>query len=115
MGWEVEDQKRLFLPTLDPSTIEDDGQTITPSAMCHDALAWLRQRKEGPGGAKKEIDFSSTYALHAFDDAVKDMWGWDHRIDVKYVMERKSNYARAVYPALRHAVQAGIVLADEIG
>lgn len=31
------------------------------------------------------------------------------RVDLKHVMARQSNYARAVYPAVKHAVDVGII------
>lgn len=53
--------------------------------------------------------------LHAFDGSIAELRGWDHRIDVKYVLDRQSNFARAVFPAVWHAVQTGITPKDEIG
>jgi hypothetical protein len=43
------------------------------------------------------------------DDNLSRIRGWDHVIDVKYVLARQSNYARAVYPAIRHAIEAGLI------
>ena len=61
-----------------------------------------------------EADYSSTYALHAFRST-------DHSVPInnfdgitmEYVLARQSNFARAVYPAIRHAIEAGIVSPDE--
>ncbi|POR35613.1 Uncharacterized protein TPAR_04189 [Tolypocladium paradoxum] len=115
-SWELEDQKRLFLPTLragGPQGSSVDGG-VGSAATCRDALAWLRQR-EGGETDRWELDFSSTYVLHAFDDGIAKIRGWDHKVDVGYVLSRQSNYARAVYPAVWDAVQKGIISEDEIG
>ncbi|PNY29671.1 Uncharacterized protein TCAP_00415 [Tolypocladium capitatum] len=113
-SWELEDQKRLFLPTLRASAPrERPEQGGVGSATCRDALAWLRRREEDATD-EWELDFSSTYVLHAFDDEMAKIRGWDHRIDVAYVLSRQSNYARAVYPAVWDAVRRGIIPAEEM-
>jgi hypothetical protein len=109
VSYELADQKRLFKPHVEREvaivgdlTQEWDGNGGT---TCTDVLAWLKERML----EKWEIDFSSTYVLHAFDDDLSRIRGWDHVIDVKYVLARQSNYARAVYPAIRHAIEAGLI------
>jgi hypothetical protein len=59
------------------------------------------------------MDFSATYVLHAFDDDVGRIRGWDGQITPRYVLARQSNYARAVYPAVWHAAEAGIIPVEE--
>ncbi|KND89017.1 hypothetical protein TOPH_06294 [Tolypocladium ophioglossoides CBS 100239] len=114
-SWELEDQKRLFLPRLHASTAHQWGEVGDgPAGTCRDALAWLR-RRENDETETWELDFSSTYVLHAFDDEIARIRGWDHEIDVGYVLSRQSNYACAVYPAVWDAVQRGIIPADEVG
>jgi hypothetical protein len=112
-SWEAEDQKRLFLPKLDwlPTSSVALPGADNVKATCLDALAWLQEREDLDTW---ELDFSSSYVLHAFDDEIPHIRGWDHQINVKYVLARQSNYARAVYPAIRHAVEAGIIPQDEI-
>ncbi|AEO65348.1 uncharacterized protein THITE_2043312 [Thermothielavioides terrestris NRRL 8126] len=39
--------------------------------------------------------------------------GWDGRITLRYVLAQQSNYARAVFPAVWHAVQAGVIPVEE--
>lgn len=114
MSWEFEDQKRLFQPSLKSSTLQNPFRNISGPATptCQDALAWLARRDKWTTEAE-EMDFSSSYVLHAFDDATDKIWGWDHVVDVGYVLARQSNYARAVFPAVWHAVQAGIISQDE--
>jgi hypothetical protein len=117
MSWEFEDQTRLFKPhptSLDTDQRAAPGISGPPGAStCQDALTWLRQREAARQDAR-EVDFSGSYVLHAFDDSIGKIWGWDHVIDVKYVMARQSMYARAVYPAVWHALQDGIIPQTEL-
>ncbi|SPQ19396.1 6826c50f-6dfa-4ef7-b4cf-ce68c29ff078 [Thermothielavioides terrestris] len=90
---------------------------------CADALAWLRDRElreQGEQGGRRrrprdswEMDFSATYVLHAFDGDAHRIRGWDGRITLRYVLAQQSNYARAVFPAVWHAVQAGVIPVEE--
>ncbi|GAB1314488.1 hypothetical protein MFIFM68171_04698 [Madurella fahalii] len=117
-SWQKEDQIRLFKEVLDPIATgvgpEDQGQQQSSIGTCRDALAWLKQRENSKQTDPWELDFSSTYVLHAFDNWVPSIIGKDRKIDVKYVLERKSNYARAVFPAVWRAVQEGIIPQDEV-
>ncbi|KAK4246312.1 hypothetical protein C7999DRAFT_33278 [Corynascus novoguineensis] len=126
-SWELEDQDRLFRPH--PSAVlaltgnsNGDGMAGTQPQeelgnTCADALAWLARREQERGSRRDtedwEMDFSSTYVLHAFDDYADKVRGWDGKITLKYVLARESNYARAVYPAVRHAIEAGIISKEE--
>ncbi|KAB5575412.1 hypothetical protein GE09DRAFT_592488 [Coniochaeta sp. 2T2.1] len=114
MSWQFEDQNRLFKPSSTELVGHLLSSSTTPdTTTCRDALAWLRQRELAERDSQ-EVDFSSSYVLHAFDNSLDKIWGWDHVIDVKYVLERRSIYARAVFPAVWHAVQGGIIPQDEI-
>ncbi|KAK0725260.1 hypothetical protein B0H67DRAFT_125684 [Lasiosphaeris hirsuta] len=116
-SWEVDDQRRLFEPNLGAplataqGVIEEDptGRPRELKATCLDAMAYLGEREREGARNRLEMDFSSTYVLHAFDDEIHRIRGWDHEVNLQYVMARKSNYARAVYPAIWHAVHTGII------
>lgn len=61
-----------------------------------------------------EADHSSTCALHTFRGTgqsvhIKNFDG----ITMEYILARRRNFARAVYPVLQHAIEAGIVSPDE--
>ncbi|KAL2148959.1 hypothetical protein VTH82DRAFT_1645 [Thermothelomyces myriococcoides] len=129
-SWELEDQDRLFRPHPPSSSVlvaasDHDGGSagvLLPDKVkeelgntCPDALAWLAKREKHGTQEEEgwEMDFSSTYVLHAFDDYAKQIRGWDGKITLKYVLARQSNYARAVYPAIRHAIDAGIISKEE--
>jgi hypothetical protein len=66
---------------------------------------WVHRNWEGK--AEWEIDYSSSYVIHAFD-GLADLY-WPKRVDLEYVVARQSNYARAVYPAIKHAMDVGII------
>ncbi|KAK4149121.1 hypothetical protein C8A00DRAFT_19152 [Chaetomidium leptoderma] len=125
-SWELEDEERMFKPhrnTPSANHAGDDGGGVLndvagqqPGELkntCVDALAWLGDREKAGRMESWEMDFSSTYVLHAFDDDSGQIWGWDGKITLPYVLARQSNYARAVYPAIWHAVKAGIISKHE--
>ncbi|KAK7963547.1 hypothetical protein PG988_010521 [Apiospora saccharicola] len=118
-SFELADTIRLFRPYRDaipfPSAgnNDDDGPPQELTNTCSDALAWLRQREQHAAEPWK-MDFSATYVLHAFDDDASEVGGgWDGKITLPYVLARRSNYARAVYPAIHHAIKAGVIPAEE--
>ncbi|KAK8100472.1 uncharacterized protein PG998_008130 [Apiospora kogelbergensis] len=118
-SFELADMKRLFQPHGDTAPLrngEDAEDRLLPEELgttCADALAWLRQRNHAAVDSW-DMDFSATYVLHAFDDdAAKVGGGWDGKITLPYVLARRSNYARAVYPAIRHAIKAGVIPVEE--
>jgi hypothetical protein len=118
-SWELEDQVRLFQPHATgtkPSKAVADAAWKLPKELrntCQDALAWLGEREKAGRMESWEMDFSATYVLHAFDDYKDQIRGWDGKITLKYVMARQSNYARAVYPAVAHAIKEGIISKEE--
>ncbi len=72
--------------------------------------------REQEKGKKGGLDFSSSYVLHAFDNGFdfEAALGRGGGIDVRYVLERRSNYARAVFPAVWRAVEEGIIPREEV-
>jgi hypothetical protein len=112
-SWEFADQKKLFEPHVD--TLTGKGVFNLPSGelkTCKDIFGWLEE-KEKFKMDDWEIDFSSTYILHAFDDDIPKIGKWDHKIDVSYILSRQSNYARAVHPAIAHAISAGVITSED--
>ncbi len=118
-SWETDDQVRLFKPHAAVVFGGDElnGTAWQPKQLnrtCTDALAWLREREMGGRRMESwEMDFSATYVLHAFDGDMDKIPGWDGQITLKYVLARQSNYARAVYPAISHAVKTGVIPREE--
>ncbi|KAK3387209.1 hypothetical protein B0H63DRAFT_152788 [Podospora didyma] len=118
-SWEYDDLKRFWLPNPDtpaaPSgPLPDEGGPREMSATCADAMAYLHERDRADDHEKWEMDFSATYVLHAFDNGVNELKGWDHEITLPYILARQSNYARAVYPIIWHAVEHGTIPQTEL-
>lgn len=111
VSWEEADQVRLF--KSHPNT--DTNAAIQGNAVggakelknsCADALSWFAEREQAGRMESWEIDFSSSYVLHAIDELAEARYG---KINLKGVLARQSNYARAVYPAIWHAIDAGVI------
>lgn len=114
MSWELLDQELLLKPhEKTPEWVDAAGQPKELKNSCLDALAWLAEPDRGSKRAGWEVDFSATYVLHAFDDEANKISGWDRKITLEYVLARKSNYALAVYPAVKHAIEANIITMDQ--
>jgi hypothetical protein len=108
-SWEFADQERLFKPHSEtPAGKDVFERPLGELKSCKDIFSWLEE-KEKYKLEDWEIDFSSTYILHAFDDDIPKISGWNHKRDLDYILARQSNYARAVYPAIAHAIRAGVI------
>jgi hypothetical protein len=64
--------------------------------------------------ASWERDWSTTYLLHAFSPQRfgRNISGFDH-ITPRYVLERRSNFARAVYPVAKRMYDEGLLEVDD--
>ena len=82
----------------------------------------LDHKLAGGGGAEREHtwkhDWSLSYVLHGWTSGIKgalneqekkDLFGKHEKQNLAYVLSRRSNFARAVYPAVRHALDTGIL------
>ena len=58
------------------------------------------------------FDFSSTYLVHAYKIWEFSVDGFD-KLDPRYVLQRQSNFARAVYPAALDAYRRGMFELDD--
>lgn len=59
-----------------------------------------------------EIDFSSTYFLHAFGRGAEDIPGFTG-VSVKYITERKSNFALASWPIVQMGLKEGVFSVED--
>ncbi|KAL5352275.1 hypothetical protein ACLOAV_002222 [Pseudogymnoascus australis] len=106
-GWKKNDIEALFTPHTETEEVSrGDGSLLEIPTSFQDAADYWTG-SEWEGRAEWEVDYSGSYAIHAFDG--KPEGYWPKRVDLEYVMARQSNYARAVYPAVKHAVDAGII------
>jgi Glycosyltransferase sugar-binding region containing DXD motif len=109
-SWELEDMEYLFGSHF---KVQPSGLTNLTEGGYHpgdEEALWDSAENFEPW----EADYSSTYALHAFrgtDNSIL-IKNFDE-ITMEYILARQSNFARAVYPAVRHAINAGIVSLDE--
>ena len=95
MSWKLKDASKLFMPHLNDN---------------------IEQMKRDAKKADWEIDYSTSYFLHAFKpDKSEHIENFDRDdgITVKYVLARLSNFALAVYPAVKHAIDAGVISAND--
>ena len=123
-SWEVFDMNRLYGFLLGRPDDRDGGARVAaemPGGLeegtCGDAMAWLKEREKSKGKGVEE-DLSNTYVLHAFDANLGAFYGlFSPRLDVDlaYVMRRESNFARAVWPAVKHAIEAGLLPEVKVG
>ena len=61
------------------------------------------------------IDWRQSYAVHGWNSQTGGrewLFGEFGGITMKYVLARNSNFARAVYPAVKHALAAGVIAAE---
>jgi hypothetical protein len=104
-SWVLESVQNLFEPQ--PHASADWQGHLALDADILDA----KQRYDHPVEVKADwqLDFSSTYALHAFKKH-----GSPHMaITPRDVLSRQSNFARAVYPVARKAFEAGLFSLDD--
>lgn len=118
-SWEVWDMNRLygFLLGKPEGEGERGVKEVLEGGTCGDAMAWLREREKGRE-EKDEVDLSNTYVLHAFSGNLGRFHGLFSprlEVDLEYVMRRESNFARAVWPAVKHAIEAGLLPEAKVG
>ncbi|KAK0729488.1 glycosyl transferase [Lasiosphaeris hirsuta] len=111
-SWLVEDNLALFgIHDETRSNLEGVGQ----GGALPEFEEALMDRWEHPERFPPwERDYSSTYVLHAFDPKRNGnpVPGFEH-ITPRYVLDRQSNFARAVYPVAKHMYDAGLVEIDD--
>ncbi|KAK9364894.1 hypothetical protein V1509DRAFT_655920 [Lipomyces kononenkoae] len=109
-SWERDDAQVLFGSHYDaqapPSAAADPRRPLLTTA---DAKT-LWEARRATSREEWAIDYSNTYAIHAFKniDVENPLQDFD-KITLHYVLSRRSNFARAVYPAVQHAIEAGII------
>jgi hypothetical protein len=109
-SWRQEDIEALFNPHTDtPASLPDDDQRLNKEGLrkvpttFQDAVEYWNKSKKNDQ-PEWEIDYSGSYVIHAFDGHSNF---WPDHVDVEYIMARQSNYARLVYPAVKHAIDNG--------
>ncbi|KAK9235409.1 hypothetical protein V1525DRAFT_270983 [Lipomyces kononenkoae] len=113
-GWERDDAQELFGSHYNahapPSAAADPQRP--PLTTADAERLWKAARSSSR--EEWEKDYSNSYAIHAFkniEEAENPLENFD-KITLQYVLSRRSNFARAVYPAVQHAVESGIIPLD---
>lgn len=110
-SWVADSFDRLFQPHEDATPFGDE---VLKQDQEQDAVArWNAKKNFGKINATEwEMDFSSTYLLHAFKSREHKETDWYKEwkgVTVEYVMRRNSNYARAAYFLVKRMVDEGLV------
>jgi hypothetical protein len=60
-----------------------------------------------------EMDFSSTYFLHAFQRHAEEWVTGFTGVSIKYILDRKSNFALAAWPIVQMGLEEGVFSAED--
>jgi len=103
----------------------DNGDPLITSEECRNMTEYMDNfeddRKSGKG--KTQVDWRGSYILHGwttqfqkYDDENNIMFGRKGGITLDYILAKESRFASAVYPAVKHAVDTGVLdgIADEL-
>ena len=107
----------LFEPHLDSPIPVDAATGANAAAASVKSIQspikwWKTQEREQEVEADWVRDFSSSYILHAYSNRISAIENFTG-ITVPYVFSRQSNFARAVYPAAKHALDRGLFTIDD--
>ncbi|KAJ6785456.1 hypothetical protein PWT90_01166 [Aphanocladium album] len=111
IGWKWFDGERLFgehYEATDLEWLESDGLP-TNSLADHG----VDNKAAATGYVASQIswalDWSCTYLLHAFSRQMPKISTPDNEISPRYIAQRRSLFARAVYPVIRDMYKTGVV------
>lgn len=108
-SWTINGVESLFNPhtEIEASTPSEriDELPKTPTSF-GDAIDYWNHRNDEQR-EEWEFDYSSSYVIHAFKGIADSEW--PKKVDLDYILARQSNLARAVYPAVKHAIDVGVV------
>lgn len=104
-SWRKEDIKTLFGNTNvtrweEPATVDTPTMADSNSPLDPYETLWLSPTSKD----KKEYDYSETYGIHAY--RISDQ---NPPVGLPYLLSPQSNFAKAVYPVVKHAVDAGLI------
>lgn len=113
-SWERDDAQSLFGSHSDAQASQFGGADPHRPTLTTANAEVLWEAARVPSREEWEKDYSSSYAIHAFKntDHGHPLDDFD-KITLQYVLSRQSNFARAVYPAVQHAVEAGIISLED--
>jgi hypothetical protein len=101
--WGNESTNPLFIPNRGrPSPVPKLINSTDPTELYENAVLNRRKRAEW------EMDFSSTYMLHAFH-----LRKYYEYVNPKTILSRTSNFGIATYDVVRHMVDVGYITGNE--
>lgn len=104
--WTAEEITKLF-GIHEEAEVDRSAENISIRATIPEAVSYWDSRLDRTGKEDWEIDYSGSYLIHAYSGNE----GADEpkHLNLKYILGRRSNLARATYPVIRHAIDAGII------
>lgn len=99
----------------------DNGDPIITSDECRNMTEYMDSFEDDEmsrksGKSKETVDWRGSYIIHGwttqfirYDDDDNIMFGRKGGITLDYILAKKSRFASAVYPAVKHAVDNGVL------
>lgn len=96
----------------------DKGDPIITSDECRNMTEYMDSFEDDKKSekSKERVDWRGSYIIHGwttqfikFDDDDNIMFGRKGGITLDYILAKKSKFASAVYPAIKHAVDNGVL------
>lgn len=118
--WEKADLKDIY-QIHPPSSSPHSDLTETLNNSTQDMKTFVKDFKLKPSSSSWQRDWRLSYVLHGWTKGIgdgfdererKELFGKFGEIDMDYVLSRRSNFARAVEPALRHALESGVLVQE---
>ncbi|KAK4691528.1 hypothetical protein P7C71_g5494, partial [Lecanoromycetidae sp. Uapishka_2] len=108
-SWEEPDLKTMYL-------VHDRSEPSNPVMVNHpikNETEFIKHFEYYPPGDTWKVDWRLSYIVHGWNHIAQDMkdqlYGKYKEISLEYVMAQNSNFARAVGPAVRNALDSGLL------
>ncbi|CAI4217868.1 unnamed protein product [Parascedosporium putredinis] len=112
-SWYEQDQMDLWLNREDaPSNLNDnfaEGDPLLDYATAPVLDRWKADDKDDPDRPSWAWSWSQSYVLHAFSPRFVSDRKVFPKVTPRYVLERRSNFARAVYPVAKLMYEQGLI------
>ena len=100
LSWKASDLATIY-------EVKGPNDNSTTSNTSHFNVTSFIKSFDMKGQDTERQRFKSSYALHGFNSEVRESaeyFGGFGGITLEYVLARNSNFARAIYPAIKHAL-----------
>ncbi|KAL6252986.1 hypothetical protein RBB50_000705 [Rhinocladiella similis] len=109
VSWYKNDKTEMYSPHLNAEASTSDYTEVPESAVTDPYARW----KQGKTAADWQLDLSTSYAVHATKEGPL-VENFDNDFSPKYVFERQSSFARAIWPTAKLAKDAGWILDEHL-